>query len=155
MALNPDGSCLYGCFNPVNPGSPKDAGTVKHRWFQAGSVAFGSGGRPTIASLAALREHLAKLDGKSPQAIRIRHIKTSPAETAALTEFIMQNIVGPGGYNVFSNNCLDFCIRGLEAAGIPAPPEGAIVGGFIPDLYFRSLLMREARSNSTTSRSSV
>jgi RHS repeat-associated protein len=141
MALNPDGSGLYGGFNPVNAGSLRDAGTVKNRSFPAGSIAFGAGGRPTIASLAALRMQLAKLDGKSPQAIRIRHIKTSAAETAALTKYIRSNINGPQRYVLGLNDCLDFCVRGLRSAGISAPDPGAILGGGIPDLYFSSFLL--------------
>jgi RHS repeat-associated protein len=141
MALNPDGSGFYGGFNPVRAGRPIDAGIVKSMSFPAGSVAFGDGGRPTIASLGRLREQLARLDGKSPQAIRIRHIKTSEAETTALAVYIKQNINSPGQYNAFTNSCLDFCVRGLEQAGIPAPPPSAIMGGLIPDLYFRSFLL--------------
>ncbi len=141
MALNPDGSGLYGGFNPVNAGSPRDAGTVKNRSFPAGSVTFGAGGRPTSSSLAALRQQLAALDGKSPQAIRIRHIKTSAAETAALTEYIRTNVNAPRRYVLGLNDCLDFCVRGLRTAGVPAPDPGAVIGGAIPDVYFRSFLL--------------
>lgn len=141
MALSANGSGLYGGFNPVHAGSIRDAAVVKNMSFPAGSIAFGAGGRPTIASLNQLRDQLARLDGKSPQAIRIRHFKTSEAETAALTAYIKQGIASPERYNVVSNNCLDFCMRGLETAGILAPPQGAIVGGLIPDLYFSSFLL--------------
>ena len=144
MTLNPDGSGFYGGFNPVRPGRPVDAGMVKSMSFPSGSIKFGGGGSPTITSLAQLREKLAKIDGKSPQAIRIRHIKTSPAETAALEAYIKRNIDSPGKYNALTNSCLDFCVRGLREAGVYAPPPSAMVGGLIPDLYFRSLLLNLA-----------
>ena len=146
MALNPDGSGLYGGFNPVNPGSARDAGIVKNRSFPAGSIVFGSSGRPTIASLSALGEQLAKLDGKSPQAIRIRHIKTSAAETAALTEDIQSNINAPSRYVVGLNDCLDFCVRGLWSAGIQAPAPSAVMGGAIPDGVGNVGFINDARS---------
>jgi hypothetical protein len=53
MALNPDGSALYGGFNPVHAGSIRDAGVVKNISFPPGSATFGTSGRPTIASLGA------------------------------------------------------------------------------------------------------
>jgi RHS repeat-associated protein len=124
MALNPDGSGLYGGFNPVNAGRPIDRGIVKNMSFPAGT------------SLAELRRQLAKLDGKSPQAIRIRRIKTSDAETAALTAYIQQSINARSTYVVGLNDCLDFCVRGLWSAGIPAPPPSVVSP--VPDLYFGS-----------------
>jgi RHS repeat-associated protein len=141
MALNPDGSGFYASFNPVTKGSPSDAGWVKNKEFPAGTVLFGAGGRLTIDSERRFREQLAKLDGKSPQAVRIRHIKTSLAETAALEAYIRQNIGAAARYNVISNNCQDFCIRGMQQAGIPLPPSNLIMGGLVPDLYFRSFLL--------------
>jgi len=142
VALNPDGSWLYGGFNPVNAGQPIDRGMVKAiQSLPRGSIEFGDGGRPTIASLRKLRQHLASVDGKSPEAIRIRHIKTSEAETAALAAYIQQNIGSPADYSALTNNCLHFCVRGMDAAGIPSPPPSTIFGGVIPDLYFRSIVM--------------
>jgi hypothetical protein len=44
-------------------------------------------------------------------------------------------------YNAILNNCQDFCIRGLQKAGIPVPPSSAIPGGIIPDIYYRSWLL--------------
>jgi RHS repeat-associated protein len=141
MALNPNGSGLYGGFEPARKGSFSGDGIVNNVSFPPGSVQLGSDGRPTIASLAKLREWLAKVDGHSPAAIRIRHIKTSDAETAALAAYINQNIASPGKYNAAANNCQDFCIRGLQQAGIAVPSSKTVVGGIFPDVYYRSWLL--------------
>ena len=141
MALSLDGAGLYGGFNPVHPGRPLDRGTVKSVTFPAGFVQFGLDGHPTDASLARLRQRLAAADGKSADAIRIRHIKTSSAETTALQDYIRQAIKSPSPYIVGANDCLDFCVGGLWSAGVLAPPPSTVLGGAIPDLYFRSFLL--------------
>ena len=124
VALNSDGSGLYGGFNPVHKGRSIDRGIVKHMPVFAGT------------SPEVLRAQLAHRDGESPQAIRIRRIKTSDAETAALIAYIQQGINAPSVYVVGANDCLDFCVRGLRIAGIPAPTPS--IATSIPNLYFRS-----------------
>jgi RHS repeat-associated protein len=137
MSLNPNGSGLYGGFEPAQRGSPRGVGTVNNMWFPSGSVAFGSAGL-SLASIADLRKWLAVIDGNDPEAIRIYYIKTSDAETAALEAYIRQGIASRGWYNFLTNNCLDFCVRGLRTAGIPVPSPRAIVGGQFPNIYFQS-----------------
>lgn len=144
MALNPDGSGLYGGFNPVNGSFADFRGTVATLSVPAGFVQFGMDGRPTDASLTRLRQRLVVLDGKSAHAIRIRHIKTSGAETAALDAYIQRVDKNPPSYAMGVNDCLDFCVRGLWSAGIPAPPPSVVPGGASPDVYFRSLLLDRA-----------
>jgi RHS repeat-associated protein len=141
MALFPDGSGVYGGFNPLHHARLIDRGRVEMIPFSQGEVAFGPDGRPTGAALEQLKHRLAMADGRDGANVRIRHIRTSDAETAALAAYIRRVHESPVLYIGIARDCLDFCVRGLWAAGIPAPPTSAVAAGAVPNFYFQSLLL--------------
>jgi RHS repeat-associated protein len=141
VALRPDGSGLYGGFNPVQAGSPVDRGVVKTLEFPKGTVVFmNDRGRPSTTSLANVREQLAKFDGHGDMRnVFVRHIKTTDAETAALEAYIRRNEKAPWPYVVGDNDCLDFCVRGLAGIGFSVPASWPLPQ--IPNHYFNSWLL--------------
>jgi hypothetical protein len=71
-------------------------------------------------------------------------VKTSDGETAALERYLRRSIETPVPYFVGVNDCLDFCVRGLWSAGIPAPIPSVVLGGAFPTRYFDSWLLEMA-----------
>ena len=138
MAVNPDGSGLYGGFNPVHGDRPFDSGSVFTIQVAPGSIALGDNGRPTPESWAMLKQRVRQDGNHDPRLIRAAYYKTSAVETAALEQFIRVTAESPPSYNVVTNSCLTFCIVGLHVAGVPAPARTS-VGDAAPNWYFQSL----------------
>lgn len=123
MALNRDGSGTYGGFNPVTKGKLWDQGDVDLHPIPPGFISLNSSGMPTTDSLDRLRRYLrgSRGDGKPSGSYFIKHIKTSDAQTLALSAYIARTNAQPWRYNVMWTNCLDFAYKGLSEAGIDVP----------------------------------
>lgn len=123
MALNRDGSGTYGGFNPVTKGKLWDQGDVDLHPIPPGFISLNSSGMPTTDSLDRLRRYLrgSEGDGKPSGSYFIKHIKTSDAQTLALSAYIARTNAQPWRYNVMWTNCLDFAYKGLSEAGIDVP----------------------------------
>jgi RHS repeat-associated protein len=123
ISVHSDGSAKFGEFGPARPGTPVWRGKVSDYSLDT-KVVFGADGKPTQASLNAVKEELAGKENQPDGSIGLVDFKTSDAEASNLDNFIDQARKsaawwvydvgdGPG-----SNDCRDFLRGGLNAAGL-------------------------------------
>ena len=138
MAVNTDGSAVYGGFNPRHSSVPFDSGRVVLRRLAPDFIRF-ENGRPTADSWARLDETIGAAE-RQTKGIRHAYYVTTAAETTSLTQFITATEQSSSRYNVFGNNCQWFCIQGLRSARIDAPtPRG--LSQAAPNVYFNLSLL--------------
>ena len=126
MSVTSDGTVRYARFGPVGGSRPFGKGLVQSFTLKT-KIQFDSNGNPTAASLNAVKQELGTSDlspekGQDPSSIRLNYFKTTPQETENLNQWITQQQAASDQgksprYNVFTNNCADFCLRGLVAGG--------------------------------------
>jgi RHS repeat-associated protein len=121
VSINPDGSAEYARFGPAEQTASGGWGLDEPGQVQTSTalptVQFGVNGLPTDASMAALKDGLAKIENVSPSTVRINYFKTTPLETANLNAWIKQQQANRGKYKLCSSNCANFTARGLVAGG--------------------------------------
>jgi RHS repeat-associated protein len=147
MSVTPDGTVRYARFGPVGGGRATGVGLVQSFTLQT-KVQFDSQGNPTLESLNAVKEELGTSDlsperGQDPTSIRLNYFKTTDQEMANLNQWITQqqsasNQGKSPRYNVLTNNCADFCIRGL-VAGSAISQARANHMSFVPNTLFDEL----------------
>lgn len=125
LSIHADGSATYSRFDPAQPGEPFGKGQVETD-SSLPQVQFGSDGLPTSASYSALIFAVAgfetQIEGSTidPSTVGIDYFKTSPAETAALDQYIKQqqdasNAGKAPPYCVIGSSCRDYALGGLVA----------------------------------------
>ena len=150
VSINPDGSAEYARFGPAVQdaaglwGLGSEPGSAPT--YPLPSIQFGAGGLPTDASMDALKNALAKIEGVNPNTVRINYFKTTPEETENLNVWIAQQHSWPNWYNVCGRNCADFTKRGLVAAGAITPSQASKLSIDPNRMYFE--LEQYANENS-------
>ncbi len=126
LSVHSDGSVTFAEYGPLGGKRAYGVGAVHELTStdnRLPSLQFGGDGLPTSASLHSLKQTLANEEKVSSSSINIDYFKTSPAETAALDEYIAQwkALADAGKLTYFfasGANCAGFCMRGLQAAGV-------------------------------------
>jgi hypothetical protein len=147
MSVTSDGTVRYARFGPVGGNRAWGKGRVQSFTLSA-KIQFDSNGNPTAHSLNAIKNELASSDlspekGQDPSSIRINYFKTTPQETVDLNRWITQQQTASDqgkspDYNVFGNNCADFCMRGLVAGGALSQSQSNGASN-IPNTLFNQL----------------
>jgi len=156
MSVTPDGTVRYARFGPVGGGRPTGQGQVQSFTLKT-KIQFDSNGNPTPASLNAVKQELATSGpekGQDPSTIRINYFKTTPQETENLNQWItqQQNASNQGKapkYNVLTNNCADFCLRGL-VAGDALTQSQANHMSFVPNFLWDDLNQLQSQEPKAT-----
>jgi RHS repeat-associated protein len=123
ISVHSDGSSSYARFGPTNHGLGNVFGAYGRGEIQQTGdlpkLQF-DGVAPTPASLNALLQSVAKIEGVDPSTVRINYFKTSEADTImmdnAITQTAQAAATGSGPfclYSVASNNCSSFTLAGL------------------------------------------
>lgn len=87
ISVHSDGSATYMDYGPRGGGKPVWGGNYNVVALTT-KLAFGSNGVPTASSAEALIEELAGIENVDPNTVGFAYYKTSPAETAALDQYI-------------------------------------------------------------------
>ena len=123
ISVHSDGTAKFGDFGPKGGGKPLAWGHTSDLSLDT-KVQFGADGKPTQASLNALKQELAGKESQPDGSIGLVDFHTSDAEASNLDTFIDQAMEsarwliydvgdGPG-----SNDCRDYLRQGLNAAGV-------------------------------------
>ena len=124
VSVEPDGRATFASFGPAAHSfsdntkalfGGNDPGAVTIRSLP--SIQFGADGLPTAASMSALKDAVAKIEGVSPSTVRINYFKTSADETANLNTYIENQHLHPSQYHLCGTNCAYFTKEGLVAGG--------------------------------------
>jgi RHS repeat-associated protein len=137
LSVHSDGTAQYAEFGPASHSVGNFLGAVAPGNVTIDpnlpKIQFGSDGKPTAASLQAVKQAIAKNDegGISPDTIQITYVKTSEADTISLDNYFLQRQAaakaGKDPYRVYAHNCDNFCQRGLVAGGVLQKPNFSIV----------------------------
>jgi RHS repeat-associated protein len=160
MSVTSDGTVRYARFGPAGGSALRGVGQVQSFTLNT-KVQFDSSGNPTANSLNAVKQELSTTGpekGQDPSSIKLNYFKTTDEETANLNQWIDQqqaasNQGKSSRYNVLTNNCADFCLRGL-VAGDALTQSQANHMSFVPNrLYFNlnQLQLQEPKASVTTS----
>jgi hypothetical protein len=141
MSVHSDGTVIYARFGPSGGGRPFGEGLVQSFTLQT-KVQFDANGQPAD-SLNAVKKELATSGpekGQDPSSIRLNYFKTTDGETANLDLWIQQqqeasNQGKAPKYNFYTNNCADFCVRGLLAGGAISNTKARQAGNIPNDLW--------------------
>jgi len=134
ISIHKDGTATYARNGPGVANMPVWKGSTPLN-SDLPTVQFGEDGYPTPASIDALTDKVAAIEGETPDSVAISYYKTSEADTIELDNLLSKEHADPGFYNVFLHNCEDLCDRGLRAAG-RNPGSGVFHAtlGYIPNL---------------------
>ena len=134
ISIHGDGTATYARTGPAVSSMPVWKASTQVS-YDLPTVQFGQDGYPTPASIDALTDKVAGIEGETPDSVGISYYKTSEADTIQLDNLIQNEHDHPGWYNVFLHNCEDLCDRGLRAAG-RNPGSGFFhaFAGYIPNL---------------------
>jgi len=122
LSVHSDGSARFGDFGPAIT-FPVMIGKTRNLPLNT-KVKFGSDGRPTQASVDALKAELAGLEGVSADTIGLVDFKTTDAEASNLDNWMaeQQGSSKWWGYKVgeypWDVDCRDYLRQGLNAAGL-------------------------------------
>jgi len=120
VSINSDGSAQFASYGPAKMTATGGWGLSEPGQVQTQtlpSIQFGADGLPTDASMTALKNAVATIEGVSSTTVNINYFKTTPQETASLNAWIAQQKAHPGQYHVCSTNCANFTKQGLVAGG--------------------------------------
>ncbi len=134
ISIHGDGTATYARTGPAVASMPVWKASTPIS-YDLPTVQFGQDGYPTPASIDALTDKVAGIEGEDPDSVAISYYKTSEADTIQLDNLIQDEHDHPGWYNVFLRNCEDFCDRALRSAG-RNPGSGFFhaLTGYIPNL---------------------
>jgi hypothetical protein len=121
VSISPDGSAQFSSYGPAKQTLSGGYGISEPGQVTGPTslptIQFGADGLPTDASMTALKNAVANIEGVSPSTVNINYFKTTPQETANLNAWIAQQKAHPGQYRVCSTNCANFTKQGLVAGG--------------------------------------
>ena len=162
MSVTSDGTVRYARFGPVGGSRPTGEGQVQSFTLNT-KIQFDSNGNPTPDSLNAVKQELGTSDnspekGQDPSTIRLNYFKTTDQETANLNQWIDQQQAASDQhksprYNVLTNNCANFCLRGLVAGDALTQSQASHMS-FVPNFLWNDLSQfqsQEPKATVTTS----
>jgi RHS repeat-associated protein len=122
IAVDQNGTATYGDFGPNVSLTPLWPGAYGVKTLNA-KIAFGSDGLPTKSSLEAVTSEVSSIDKQATKSIRLDYFKTSPADTAALKNYLnnankQQLNKQTPWYAIGHYDCRDFCLAGLHSANV-------------------------------------
>jgi RHS repeat-associated protein len=143
ISVNRDGSATFSEFGPR--GGAKPAYPGQYTSYDLATKITS----PTPDILAAVQKELAQHEGQSQGSISLAYYKTSDAETASLNAYIQAAIQAQAKNNapfyfVGFNDCRDYCLAGLHAAGITTSHYANL--NLAPNFLFQFL---ESTANAT------
>jgi len=122
VSLHSDGSATFGEFGPSRSGTPVWTGKITEYGLNT-KVEFGQDGKPTQASLNALRDEIAGRDNEPAGNIMLVDFKTTDAEASNIDNWFKEQLKNPEwwvyhvGEAPWDTDCRDFLRQGLNAAG--------------------------------------
>ncbi|HWG20812.1 MAG TPA: RHS repeat-associated core domain-containing protein [Terracidiphilus sp.] len=123
ISVHSNGSARYGDFSPKGGPAPRAPGETRDIALNT-KVEFGSDGRPTQASLDALRTELATIEGVPDDTIGLVDFKTTDAEASNLDNWMAEQKgrIRWWEYNVgegpLGQDCRDYVRQGLNTADL-------------------------------------
>ena len=120
MSINPNGSAEFASYGPAKMTAGGGWGLSEPGQVQTQTlptIQFGADGLPTDASMTALKNAVATIEGVNANTVNINYFKTTPQETANLNAWIAQQKAHPGQNHVCSTNCANFTKQGLVTGG--------------------------------------
>ncbi len=143
ISVNRDGSATFSEFGPRGGAKPAYPGQYTSYGLATKITA------PTPEILAAVQGELAQHEGQPQGSISLAYYKTSDAETASLNAYIQAAIQAQSKdqapfYFVGLNDCRDYCLAGLHAAGIETSHYANL--NLAPNFLFQFL---ESTANAT------
>lgn len=143
ISVNRDGSATFSEFGPRGGAKPAYPGQYTSYDLATKITA------PTPEVLAAVQKELAQHEGQPQGSISLAYYKTSDAETASLNAYIQAAIQAQAKdktpfYFVGFNDCRDYCLAGLHAAGITTSHYANL--NLAPNFLFQFL---ESTANAT------
>jgi RHS repeat-associated protein len=125
-SVHKDGTATYGEFGPIHSGVPIEHGQVNRTELNT-KVEFGADGKPTQASLDALKAELAKQKNVPTGDIRLLDYPTSDDEASNLDNYIRTadldsrwDLYDVTGWTPWQGDCRDFVQIGLTNASVNA-----------------------------------